>query len=387
MLNSKFFFEAICLSFVFTACSGGYSDTDVRPEADIKGESLGAEDAAPPAIASFEDQTPPPKPDYTQSASWAILPSNPGLGLSTPSNSPATKNAVKDVNVFYIHPTTYKTQSKWNQDIGDAKANKWTNESVIARQATAFNACCEIYAPYYRQASILATKDRLLQGDGGKAFDLAYSDVLRAFDEFIENHNDGRPIILAGHSQGAEHSYRLLRDRIDGKPLQDKMVAAYVIGLDLAHGAFGREYKSLELCLTPTQTGCVVGWNAVNFEADLDFYKSYAGQRYADKFGTEDGRSTVCINPLTFDASQPSADKSKSLGAVSGAPGFGPMGKLVPGSVSASCKSGFLVTSYDSALDLEPLQGGSLHYHDFSLFYQNIKENAAERISAYIKTK
>lgn len=383
MLRSKYTLGAICLSILLTACSGASPETDSTPVTAEKSETPVIEKVDPAAPQSFESQTPPPAPDYAQSTSWAVLPSNPGLGLSTPPNSPTANNAAKDVNVFYIHPTTYKTQTQWNQDVADEVANKWTNESVIARQATAFNACCEIYAPYYRQASFLATKDQGLQGDGGKAFDLAYSDVLRAFDEFIEAHNDGRPFILAGHSQGAEHSYRLLRDRIDGKPLKEKMVAAYVVGLDLAEGAFGQEYKDLEVCQTPNQTKCVVGWNAVNTDANLAFYKSFAGQRYVDKFGTEEGRSPVCINPLTFDASQPSGDKSKSLGAVSGTPGFGSMEKLIPNSVSAKCDSGFLVTDYADELGLEPLPGGSLHYHDFSLFYQNIKENAAERIAAF----
>lgn len=365
---------------LLAACSQDTATTTI--------EKIEAPDEPKAVVPStFADQVAPPIPNYNLPSSWAAMPENPGSSLSKPQNSLSSSIDVKDVDVFYIHPTTYKSSTRWNQDIRDTEVNRWTDESVIARQASSFNECCQIYAPYYRQASFLATQDRLMQGDGGKAYDLAYSDILRAFDHFIEKQSSDRPFILAGHSQGAEHSYRLLRDRIDGSSLQSKMVAAYVVGLDLTQGAFGKEYKTLEVCSKPSQIGCVLGWNAINTEADLTLYSTIAGQRYVNKFGTEEGRQTVCVNPLTFDVEKPIADKTRSLGAISGTPGFGPLGKLIPNSVNASCQKGFLVTDYDASLDLDPLPGGSLHYHDFGLFYQNIKLNAAERIAAYQSTR
>src|SRR5438874_577844 len=67
------------------------------------------------------------------------------------------------------------------------------------------------------------------QANAQKALDCAYRDVLAAFDRFVRESGD-RPIILAGHSQGALHLSRLLRERIAGTPLARRIVAAYVVG-------------------------------------------------------------------------------------------------------------------------------------------------------------
>ena len=47
-----------------------------------------------------------------------------------------------------------------------------------------------------------------------------------AFIYYLKNHNHGRPIIIASHSQGTWHAGRLLKEFFEGKPLQT--VTAYV---------------------------------------------------------------------------------------------------------------------------------------------------------------
>ncbi len=338
--------------------------------------------AAAQDIVPFAEQAAPAAPDYSEEQSWAALPASPGASAVTPPGASAALGE-RDVDVFYIHPTTDRSASRWNQPLDDAAVNAWTDGSVIARQASVFNACCRIFAPRYRQATVLAVRAAAPGGDGNLAYDLAYTDVLRAFDDYIANRNAGRPFVIAGHSQGGLLAYRLLRDRVDSTPLQAQLVAAYVVGLDLMEGDFGRTYQSLQVCATPEQTGCVVGWNAVNGEADLALYQSMAGARYAEKYQTQEGRSGVCVNPLTFRADQPEAPASASLGAVPGAPDDTAPLALQVGKVSARCTGGYLVVAADPALDLQPLPGGSMHFHDFGLFYEDIRQNVARRIAAF----
>ena len=69
-------------------------------------------------------------------------------------------------------------------------------------------------------------------GDGGKALELAYQDVRAAFNYFINERNNGRPFIIAGHSQGAFHADRLLK-AVAGKALQQRLVAAYPVGFSI----------------------------------------------------------------------------------------------------------------------------------------------------------
>jgi hypothetical protein len=337
--------------------------------------------AAPPPPPAFDSQTPPPAPDYAQDSAWAALPGLPGPAQTVPQGrKPIT--AMQGVDVFYVHPTTYRTPDRWNADPADAKLNAWTDASVIARQAAVFNACCNVFAPRYRQASFLATRDRFMEGDGGKAYALAYSDVLAAFDQWQASRNQGRPFILAGHSQGGEMLMRLLADRIDGTPLQKRMVAAYAIGIDFSVGYFGTRYRTLKPCDTPLRTGCVLAWNAVTPEADLKMLGGFAGARFVHIQGREDGREPLCLNPLTFDMARPAAKRSASKGAVPGEPGEGPVRAPVAGKVSAHCDSGFLVVDADPALELKALPGGSLHYHEYALFYADIQANVARRIKA-----
>lgn len=341
---------------------------------------LSAQVSPPPT--PFADQPAPPMPDYALASSWAARPGTPGASTARPANASRIARRPQ-ADVFYIHPTTYRTTERWNQDIADQTVNRWTDASVIARQAGVFNGCCRIFAPRYRQASFLAARDMLMTGDGGRAYALAYSDVLRAFDHYMANDNKGRPFIIAGHSQGAEMARRLLIDRIDGQPAAKRMVAAYVIGIDLTEGDFGRTYHMLRPCSTPEQTGCVMAWNAVSPEADPAMFRKFAGARYAAKYGTDDGRTPLCINPLTWRTDRPAAPASANPGSVPGEPGEGPMQPLRKGLAAARCDGGLLVVDRDPSLGLETVRGGVLHYHEYGLFYASIRSNVDVRIRAW----
>ncbi|TXS92021.1 DUF3089 domain-containing protein [Parahaliea maris] len=342
--------------------------------------ALAAEQAAVP----FAEQVPPDAPDYRNSASWAALPEAPGASAAIPPGA-SPVSAERPADVFYVHPTTDLSSERWNQDVADAATNAWTDVSVIARQASVFNACCQVYAPRYRQASMLGVRSSGPGREGENAYDLAYTDILRAFDDYIEHRNHGRPFILAGHSQGGLMVYRLLRDRIDSRPLQARLVAAYAIGVDLMEGDFGRSFQTLSVCAEPAQTACVLSWNAGTREVNLDQYQSLAGSRYAHEYQTQEGRRGVCVNPLTFRASQPAAPATSSLGAVPGKPGEGAPRALVAGGVAAHCQRGFLVVDVDPALELASLPGGSMHYHDFGLFYEDVRRNAQLRVNHWLQ--
>ncbi len=339
-----------------------------------------AADGVPP----FAQQTPPPVPDYAKAEAWAAGPGGLGAAAALPAGAtPLAKDAV--VDVFYVHPTTYRSKDRWNQDIADKAANDWTDASVIARQAGVFNGCCRIFAPRYRQGSTLSFTS--MDGDGGKAFDLATGDVERAFDYYLTHYNNGRPFILASHSQGSFHLMRLLESRIDGTPLKGRMVAAYIIGVNLSVGDFPKTYKNLQICAKPAQTHCVVAWNALLPTANLDVILPMAERRYVQRHGDDAGKQLLCINPITFDADQPAATADRALGAVPGAPGEGGLQPLKAKSVAARCDRGELIVEPAAALGLQPLPGGSMHYHDYGLFYADIRANVKLRVDTFLKQK
>jgi hypothetical protein len=325
-------------------------------------------------------QDAPPAPDYAQRANWSVYASE-GFASALPLGAtPAARRA--KVAVFFIHPTTFRGgPAQLNQDTSDAEANRWVDESSIARQASAFSACCAVYAPRYRAASYASFGNAAIRD---AAFALAYTDVERAFDAFLKTIGK-RPFIIAGHSQGAFHTATLLERRIEGTPLQQRLVAAYIIGINLAQGDFGKRFPSVQPCATPAQTGCVVQWNAYLPEADLTKFAAYSQTTYVQKYGDDAGKITLCINPLTFDTRRPEAPASAAKGAVPGSPGFGALLPLKAGAVSARCEQGLLVATPNKALDLAPLPGGVMHYHDIGLFWADIRANAALRAAAYGK--
>lgn len=342
--------------------------------------ALAAFAVAMPAAAqvpAFADQPPPAAPDYALASSWAAGPFGPGASAAVPAGAtPAARHAA--VDVFYVHPTTYRSTTVWNQDVADATTNAWTDTSVIARQASVFNACCRVFAPRYRQASFV-------KGERDKALDLAYQDVARAFDVYLKA-NAGRPFIIAGHSQGAWLIARLLEEKIDGTPLQGRMVAAYVIGINLAEGDFGRRYRHVVPCATPAQTDCVVQWNSVLASADLPKMAAQYQTTYVAKYGDTPGKAILCVNPLTFDRAKPAATAARAMGAVPGDPGEGAPRALVAHAVAARCEQGLLVVEPSAALDLKPLPGGAvMHYHDLGLFYADVRANAVLRVKSYLK--
>jgi hypothetical protein len=315
------------------------------------------------AALGFEAETKPPPPDYADSASWAARPAV----------------HAHPVDVFYLQPTTYLGPA-WNQDVRDRTANALTDSTVLRTQATAFSECCDLYAPRYRQASSLAFRD--MKGDGAKAYDLAYQDTLRAFDYYLKHDNHGRPFILAGHSQGALHVARLLEEVIDGKPERGRLVAAYVVGIGVSTGLFGKAYKTIGICRRPDDTGCVVSWNSFVSGSDVAGYVARSESRYVDRFGDDPGKALLCVNPLTFALDRPDGEAALHRGAVSDAASISAPRS---GLVSASCRGGILfVDPGENGGFLKPLPGGSLHFQDVELFYANIRENAALRTRAWL---
>ncbi len=340
---------------------------------------------ATPANANpphFTAQTPPPAPNYAEPQSWAARPGQEGAAAAVAPNATPAAHHPK-VDVFYVNPTTYRDFEHWNQNFSDRAANDWTDQSVIARQAGIFNGCCRIFAPRYRQASVLSA--RKLEGEGAQAFDLAYGDVKRAFEYYIAHDNGGRPFIIVSHSQGSFHVARLLADEIDGKPLAKRMVAAYDIGYVLTDGDFGKTYKSLKTCDTPAQTGCVISWNSVLPAGATPAFRTSLEKHYVQHYGDNAGKTLVCVNPLTFDRARPDATIQDSLGVAPGDPGTGPVRPLIPHAVSARCVDGLLIVQPMAGTDLKPLPNGFMHYHDFGLFYADIRANALVRSEAFLK--
>lgn len=314
---------------------------------------------------AFDEKQAPPALNYAEDSAWAALPNMKDNADFVPEQL-AARSKPSEVAVFFMHPTTYLSDDNWNAPTDDPASSKFRDELVLRAQASAFNLCCDVYAPKYRQATLWSFMDETGSGDKARAF--AFTDIERAFEEFLKRIGD-KPFIIAGHSQGGDHSVRLLKAKISGTPLKDKMVAAYPVGFGFRESDMKRDMPDIPVCSQPTQTGCYVTWNSLGAKATA--FPDYVG--------------AVCVNPLSWTTDQKEVAASKNPGSL----GVGETTRYEKGITSAQCQNDrLLVGEFQSDMfDDLPMNMGEDNHHilDYSLFYASIRKNASDRVKAYLQ--
>ncbi|SOE21194.1 Protein of unknown function [Spirosomataceae bacterium TFI 002] len=315
-------------------------------------------------LETFEESPVPPEPQYSLEKYWCALPQKKDQADKVPVKSDLKDGQDKaSADVFFIHPTifTYEPQDeyKWNGNVNDEKLNQKVDESTILNQASVFNGSCKVYAPRYRQAHYSAfTTD--LPSNKKKSLDLAYADVKAAFEYYLANWNEGRPIVIASHSQGTIHAGRLLKEFFEGKELQKQLVEAYLIGIATPTSYF----DDLQLSTRPDHVGGFVTWNT--------FHKGYVPDYYDDGLDI-----AACINPLTWSNSEEWVSRKENKGGV------GLKFKFVKKMVGAQVNDGMLWVNKPNLFLALFLNTKIWHVGDINLFWNNIRDNVALRIDRF----
>src|SRR5262249_18235196 len=180
---------------------------------------------------------------------------------------------------------------------GNSDMNPGPEEkSVIRAQFARFGSVCRTYAPLYRQITLTALRATI----AGKPipFDraLAYNDVLDAWSYYLEHDNNGRGVVLIGHSQGSGVLTQLIKNEIDGKPVQSRLVSALLLGtsLPVAQGRdVGGAFQTLPLCRSANQTGCVIAYASFRANAPPP-----SNSRFGRVMG--DNMMAACTNPAAL---------------------------------------------------------------------------------------
>lgn len=201
----------------------------------------------------------PSEPDYSLMDNWAALPEMDGYQYLVP-DAKYSPNKNNDVDVFYIHPTGF-FEKKWNFNLDKKSSAYERTEVMLANQASVFNDSCNIYAPEYRQATYYSFFSN--HENGIKALDLAYKDVEKAFDFYIENFNNGRPFFIYGHSQGALHAQRLIHRRIANTSLINQFINGYLIGYIIPENLFADLFPNLKISENNSDIGSIISWSTV----------------------------------------------------------------------------------------------------------------------------
>src|SRR5262245_8121187 len=170
--------------------------------------------------------------------------------------------------------------------------------NVIRQQFARFASKCRPYAPLYRQVTLAGLRTRLAGGAGGGSLarGMQYDEVRDAWNYYLTHDNNGRGFILVAHSQGSFILDELIRNEIDGKPVQARMVSAILLGatLKVPKGKdVGGSFQHIPLCHSADQTGCVITY--VSFRSTIP---PPANTRFGKV--TDSGMVAACPNPAAL---------------------------------------------------------------------------------------
>lgn len=294
---------------------------------------------------------------YAQTENWAYLETD--------------KSA--DVDVFFICPTVYGGgEDSCNMPLDDKDA-KSDFLGATNMEKGIYDEDARFFAPYYRQVGLNVYE--LPAEEQETYLSIAYKDVKDAFIYYLEHYNDGRPIILAGFSQGADMSIRLLKDCFADEEVNDLLVACYAIGWRITEEELA-EYPHLRFASGEDDTGVIVSFNS-EAEAVTNSLMIPAGTR------------TLAINPLNWKTDGTPAGKKENQGACF----TDYSGKIItelPQLTGAyiDAQRGALkvtdVTPEEYPAGLSIFAEGVYHLYDYQFFYRNLQENVGVRLEAYL---
>jgi hypothetical protein len=309
-------------------------------------------------VQEFQNKEVPEAPNYLNEENWAVLPSTYSVDLKEFETK--SIDSLK-ADVFYVYPTlnTSKEDLRWNAPIADLEQQDKVLNKVVLFQATAFITSGKLYVPYYRQAHLRSYS--MLEKGGKKALLLAYSDVKKAFEVYLKKYNNGRPIIIASHSQGSTHTKFLLRDFFDDKPLQQKLIAAYVIGTVMKPNLF----KTIKPMIKPNEIGGILGWNT---------FKKGSYPKKKDVF-----KGSITSNPVTWDTTK-TTELYQHKGFLYSNK------KIYKRALKVEITDG-LVWSTNPIFPMRLFMSFMKNYHvgDINLFWQDIRENAELRTLTWLE--
>lgn len=310
-----------------------------------------ADSESEPAVVSVNEES---DVSYAAPENWAYY----GIGED------------KNVDLFLVCPTV-DVKDEYNMSLDDEE----TKESFVGAlnmERGIYEDSTRMFSPYYRQA---AMKVYGLERDEWDTYlDLAYEDVSDAFAYYLDNENHGRPVILAGFSQGADMCYRLLEEYFGDEQLYGQLVAVYAIGWPCTE-ELAAKYPQIKPAAGRKDTGVVVSFDCEAPEVTETFINP-AGQK---AYG---------INPLNWKTDDASADQSENMGAC-----FTDYSGGIANEIPNLCgcyldtERGVVKVTDIDAKDYQPivpgLPEGGYHVYDYQFFFRNLEQNVKDRIESY----
>ena len=294
-------------------------------------------------------------PYYADLKYWVEHPEKESHYASLPKNyTDSTCKSEPIIDVFYVHPTLYFKGEKWNADINNKKLNKEIGDAAIQNQASVYLNIANIYAPHYRQMHIQSYFDL---ENGLQAFEVAYLDVKSAFTHYWKNFNKGKKFIIAGHSQGTNHTERLLKEIIlENDSMRNSLLISYLPGMPIK-----QFHKELPPCSSPNQLDCFLSWRTL---AEGYFPKDW-----------EISDSISCVNPISWQTDNLLSKKEDHLGIL-----FKNHKIYYPNSIEVYTNKGVVWIKPIKIPFARFYKMKNYHIADYNLYWINIRNNLRHRL-------
>lgn len=307
------------------------------------------------------------------------------------------------VDCFYVYPTVS------GQPTAVADLTVDAEETAIAvLQASRFSSVCRVFAPMYRQATIAAITGATSGSAGASAvsFDVGYQDVVTAWREYLANDNDGRGVVLIGHSQGAGVLTRMIAAEIDPKAnVRRRLVSALLLGGNVTVPVgkdVGGDFQHIAACRSARQTGCVVAYSSFSEPPPAGALFGRPGTGPTAGQQSVAGLQVLCVNPAAPSGGSgpllPYFTTTKfpgTLGAVGGPVPTAPTPWVAfPDRYTGECKTEggatwLQVTPTSNQSDTRPVvtptlgPGWGLHLVDVNIAFGNLVQLVADEARGY----
>lgn len=282
-----------------------------------------------------------------------------------------------EVDTFYLYPTCYMDESEDAKPICDIDNEdvKTRARDIYEKQATVFEESTNVFAPFYRQSNIFTVGGLSHEELEEYQKNEQRTDVYAALDYYFENYNEGRPFIIAGHSQGSIMTKIVLGEYMQAHPeYYERMVAAYPIGFSITEDWL-LEHPYLQFAEAADDTGVIVSWNTEG--------KGNHGQ---NNLVVEP--EAISINPINWKRDDTYAGFEENLGSRILNEETGEY-EIVKGLADAQVDTerGVVICTAEN-VEYAPANlfgPESLHSHDYDFYYENLRENVKTRVKAYMK--
>jgi len=208
-----------------------------------------------------------------------ISPSGQTLGVRN-----VQRDRNRKVDCFYVYPTVSDQQTP-NANLSIDPELR----SIALYQAARYSQVCRVFAPVYRQFTISAI---FSGGLTPEVVQIAYADVLAAWRSYLRKHNNGRGVVLIGHSQGSGHLRRLIAEEIDpNAAVRRKLVSAILMGTTVTAPAgrdVGGDFKNIRSCRLKLQIRCLITFSTYDETPPANAIFSRT---------TTPGQRAICTNP------------------------------------------------------------------------------------------